>query len=59
MKKLVIPLAIVAMLVLLSAAFAWDSVRSANNARARVMLADGEVKKQETRLVKLLSDSSK
>lgn len=59
MKKLVIPLAIVAMLALLAVAFAWDSVRSANSARARVMLADGEVKKQELRLVKLLSDSGK
>lgn len=59
MKKLVIPLAILAMMLLLAAAFAWDSVRYANSVRARVALADSEVKKHEARLVKLLSDSGK
>jgi len=58
MKKLVIPLALFAMLLLLATAFWWDCVRYASAARARVAAADDEVKKQELRLIKLLSDSS-
>lgn len=59
MKKLVIPLVLLAMLLLLATAFCWDSVRYANAARARVFLADDDVRKQGTRLVKILSDSGK
>jgi hypothetical protein len=58
-KKLVVPLAIVAMLALLGAAVAWDCVRLAADARNRVALADAEMQKQEERLVKLLAASPK
>lgn len=55
MKKLVIPGAVVAMLLLLSGAFALDCLRYAANARQRVALADDEMRKHERRLVGLLS----
>jgi hypothetical protein len=58
MKKLILPLAIVAMVALLGAAAAWDCVRLAADARYRVSLADQEMEKHELRLVKLLSASS-
>ena len=58
MKKIILPLAIVAMMVLLAAAYTWDSVRTADNAHRRVELADEEMHKHEDRMVKLLSDSS-
>jgi hypothetical protein len=54
-KKLVVPLAIIAMLALLGAAVAWDCVRLAADARNRVALADAEMQKHEERLVKLLA----
>ena len=59
MKKLVLPLAILAMVLLLGAAVAWDCVRFAADARHRVELADEEMQKQETRLVKLLAGFAK
>jgi hypothetical protein len=59
MKKLAIPVALLAMLLLLASAFWWDCVRYASAARARVFIADDEVRKQEARLVKILSDSGK
>jgi len=55
MKKLIIPLAILAMLVLLAAAAAWDCVRLAGDARYRVTVADDEMQKHEQRLVKTLA----
>ena len=57
MKKMILPLAIVAMAALLGAAAAWDCVRLASSARYRVTLADEEMQKHERRLVKLLNDS--
>ena len=45
------------MALLLMAAVAWDSLRFASAARDRVLLADAEMRKQEERLVKLLSSS--
>lgn len=55
MKKLVIPGALVAMLVLLAGAFVLDCLRYAASARHRVALADDEMRKYEQRLVGLLS----
>jgi hypothetical protein len=54
MKKLVIPIALLAMATLIGAAMAWDCVRLANDARTRVELADQELAKHEQRLVKTL-----
>jgi len=59
MKKLIIPIAIVGMMLLLAAAYTWDSVRAAGAARNRVELADAEMRKHERRLEKLLVDSPK
>jgi|RhiMethySRZTD1v2_1073278.scaffolds.fasta_scaffold354108_3 DNA-binding SARP family transcriptional activator len=59
MKKLALPIAIVAMMLLIGAAYTWDSVRAASAARHRVDLADQELQKQEQRLVKLLSENPK
>lgn len=53
MNKSIIPIAIVAMLGLLAAAFAFDSVRLAGDARHRVDVADQEMHKHEQRLVEL------
>jgi hypothetical protein len=58
-KKLIVPLAILAMLALLGAAVAWDCVRLASDARKRVAIADAEMQKHEERLVKLLAVSPK
>ncbi len=59
MKKLILPFAIVGMMLLLAAAYTWDSLRTAANARHRVELADDEMHKHEQRLLKLLGDSDK
>lgn len=59
MKKLVLPIAIVGMMLLVAAAYTWDSVRAAADARRRVTLADEEMQKHEQRLMKLLADSPK
>ena len=58
MKKLIIPIALLAMAALIGAAMAWDCVRLANDARERVELADQELAKHEQRLVKTLSGSA-
>jgi hypothetical protein len=57
MKKFILPLAILGIGLLLGAAVAIDCVRLADDARERVQLADAEVAKHETRLVKLLADA--
>ncbi|MGD9723713.1 MAG: hypothetical protein AB7O59_04825 [Pirellulales bacterium] len=57
MRRLILPLAMLAMGGLLFAAMAWDCVRLAADARQRVAAADEEMQKHETRLVKLLSTS--
>jgi len=59
MKKLVLPIAIVLMMVLIAAAYVWDSVRAATEARHRVDLADQEMQRHEERMLKLLSDHPK
>ena len=59
MKIRVIALAILGMIVLLASAVAWDSVRMAAEARRRLALADEELQKHESRLMKLLADSPK
>ncbi len=59
MKIRVIALAILGMIVLLASAVAWDSVRMAAEARRRLALADEELRKHESRLMRLLADSPK
>jgi hypothetical protein len=59
MKKLIVPLALVAMAALLCAAMAIDCVRLANAARHRVELADAEMQKYETRLANILAAAPK
>jgi len=54
MKRLIIPLAILAMGLLLAAAVVTDCLRLAADARERVAMADAEVEKHERRLAKLL-----
>src|SRR5687768_15625507 len=58
MKRLILPLALLAMAMLLGGAAAWDCVRLAADARRRVELADQEVQKHELRLIKRVSGSS-
>lgn len=58
MKKLVVPLAIVAMLCLLLGGVAMDSRRMVDEARQRVDLADAELQKHEARLINLLAGST-
>lgn len=55
MKKLVLPLAILAMGLLIGAAVVADCLRLAADARGRVELADAEIQKHETRLMTLLA----
>ena len=55
MKKIVLPIAVLAMLALIAAAIALDCVRFASAACQRVALADGEMQKHEARLLKLLT----
>jgi len=57
MKKFVLPLAILGMGLLVGAAVVWDCLRLAADARQRVELADAEIAKHETRLIKLLVDA--
>jgi hypothetical protein len=59
MKKLVLPLGLLVMALVLGAAVAIDCMRLASDARHRVQLADDEMKKHETRLVKLVAGNSK
>ena len=55
MKKIVLPLAVLAMLGLIGAAVALDCLRLAADARGRAELADEEMHKHELRLVTLLA----
>ena len=55
MKKLIIPIALLAMAALIGVAMVFDCVRLANDAYGRVELADQELKKNEQRLVKSLN----
>jgi hypothetical protein len=57
MKRWIVPLALLAMGGLLAVAVAVDCVRLAADAQHRVQLADAELAKHETRLVKLLAGS--
>jgi hypothetical protein len=59
MRKLIVPLAMLAMAILLGAAVAIDCVRLANDAAHRVELADAEMVKNEIRLVTQLEQSTK
>src|SRR5215210_7871111 len=59
MRKLVLPLAILAMAGLLGAAVVIDCVRLARSAQHRVELADAEMAKNEIRLVKQLEGNAK
>lgn len=55
--RAILPLMFLAAIALLLVAIAVDCVRIAGNYRERVALADAELVKQETRLVKLLEAS--
>jgi len=57
MKRNLLPLIFFAVFGLLAVAIAVDCVRLANDAKSRVMLADAELIKHETRLAKLLDAS--
>lgn len=57
MKKLIIPVALLAMAAFIGAAMVVDCVRLAGEARDRVELADQELAKHESRLVKVLEGS--
>lgn len=55
MKKSVLLLALAAMVLLVFAAFAWDSVRRVDQTRRRMETADSDMRRNEQRLIKLLS----
>lgn len=57
MKKFIIPVALLAMAVFVGVAMVVDCVRLAGDARDRVELADQELAKHESRLVKVLEGS--
>jgi hypothetical protein len=57
MKKLILPVALLAMAAFIGVAMIVDCVRLAGDARDRVELADQELAKHETRLVKVLEGS--
>jgi hypothetical protein len=59
MRKLIVPLALLALGVLLAAAVAIDCVRLAHDAYYRVELADAEMVKNEIRLVKQMEGRPK
>jgi hypothetical protein len=59
MRKLILPFALLAMAALLGGAIAMDCVRLAKDAQHRVELADAELLKNETRLVKQLEGNPK
>lgn len=58
MRKLILPIALLAMAALLSGAVAIDCVRLAKAAQHRVVLADAEMVKNEIRLVKQLEGNA-
>jgi hypothetical protein len=55
MKKLIIPIALLAMAALIGVAIVIDCVRLASDAHGRVELADQDLEKNEQRLVKSLN----
>ena len=57
MKWLILPLAVLAMIILLGVAVAVDCARLSAAARGRVQIADAELQKHELRLIQLLSGS--
>jgi hypothetical protein len=59
MRKIILPLVLLAMAALLGGAVAIDCVRLAKAAQHRVELADAELVKNETRLVKQLDGNTK
>jgi hypothetical protein len=59
MKKLALPLAILAMAALLFGAVALDCVRLAADLHSRVAYADGQMATQEIRLMNVLTSSAK
>jgi hypothetical protein len=59
MRKLIVPLALLAMGALLSAAVVIDCVRLAADRHGRVLYFDGQMATQEIRLVNVLANSSK
>jgi hypothetical protein len=59
MRKLILPMALLAMAALLGAAVAIDCVRLAADGHSRVLVADGQMATQETRLVNVLANSPK
>ena len=59
MRKLILPLAILAMAALLGGAVAVDCVRLALDGHSRVLAADGQMAAQEIRLVNALNNSAK
>ena len=59
MRKLILPIALLAMAALLGAAVAIDCVRLAADGHSRVLVADGQMATQETRLVNVLANSPK
>jgi hypothetical protein len=59
MRKLIVPLAILAMGVLLGSAVVFDCVRLAHDAYDRVEVEDADMVKYENRFVKQLEGSSK
>jgi hypothetical protein len=59
MRKLILPLSILAMATLLGGAVALDCVRLAADGHGRVLYADAQMATQEIRLVNVLANSSK
>ena len=59
MRKLILPLAILAMAALLGGTVAVDCVRLALDGHRRVLAADGQMAAQEIRLVNALNNSAK
>jgi uncharacterized protein YPO0396 len=59
MRKLILPLAMLAMALLLGAAVVIDCVRLAHNAEHRADLADAEMAKNELRLANVIDGSPK
>jgi hypothetical protein len=59
MRKLIVPLALIAMGALLGAAVVIDCVRLAADRHNRVSVADGQMATQEMRLANVLSNSAK
>jgi hypothetical protein len=59
MRKLIVPLALLAMAALLGTAVVRDCVRLAADQHSRVLVADSQMAMQEMRLVTILENSAK